>query len=607
MPVFFYSKFVEIALMLSIRYFVLLFFALYFVVILQVPVQGHLGGGDFGSSQNVISSIVLSVLLGLALIDTSNRHKVKLTLFTLALVLIVFLAPINLIILGSFNDSFELYILGGVTALLVYLYTSNLRWRDKNSILFIIMLGATAQSIQGLLQVYLPQVNSIYPVSFNKEVIVPQGTFYQVNVFSSFITTGFAIACYFLCSKSITVSCASRKTLIVTSLLSIIFFSMAIALTGSRTGYLSTIVVALYFIFRYARNKRNYVSSILLALIVPLTITILSKPEHTIFSDVKLISDNNIETIESGEVASTENKSVIEDKLTRSYDLRSDIYKVTLAMLMDKPVTGYGYGKFLSPYIKYADKLDNSSQGLQVTHPHNFLLYIWSNAGIYSLVVVILAGLYALKVVVNKDRNLTIFVLMLPILIHSMLELPFSQSVVHIVVISMLIGMLSCRFCTIKLPKKLCVFASLPVFIIAISMTYFFFGVLSYNKLLISFDSIPVSVTKVNTATLLNRYPATQFANRFRTEVRYYNAVFYRLVNTSDRKLAYHYMQWAKKIIKDKPDDVIYYNLVYCYLILGDLNQARDYWLQTKKYFPNSTPYPALSNVMSSMKVDFQD
>lgn len=295
------------------------------------------------------------------------------------------------------------------------------------------MLSSFIQSIIGLGQIYYPDFAWLGTIIDNNSGDVPQGSFHQVNVYASFITTGFTVCCYLYLFDN------NLKSKTLSSSLVFMFvavFSSAVILTGSRSAYISILLVMILMSLLAIKEKKfSRTIVIILALCIPAVLTIAAQPEGTIFSQVAPVNIEN-HTSNDTQIAGA-SSSLFEEKLSRQSDIRSQFYFVTLSMLKENLFTGIGYGQFQSNYTYYADKLNSEAQGIPLAHPHNFLLYIWAESGLIPLIIVLLAIGYAIYLAgvsfKTSSHNFLILIFMLPIGLHAMLELPFSHSIMHIV------------------------------------------------------------------------------------------------------------------------------------------------------------------------------
>ena len=125
---------------------------------------------------------------------------------------------------------------------------------------------------------------------------------------------------------------------------------------ASRTGWLSgflAVLLLLPYLYRFAAPKRfwGWIVSILIGLIIGSSITVL-------IGETELMTE----------------KARVSDKA------RSLFFPQSLDMLIEKPFTGYGYGRFEPEYITYTARQHqlnaNYDPGFpSLNHPHNELLF----------------------------------------------------------------------------------------------------------------------------------------------------------------------------------------------------------------------------------------
>ncbi|HEJ6996506.1 TPA: O-antigen ligase C-terminal domain-containing protein, partial [Serratia marcescens] len=122
------------------------------------------------------------------------------------------------------------------------------------------------------------------------------------------------------------------------------------------------------------------------------------------------------------------------------------------AMILAKPLLGWGYGGFEYSFAHFRLQAMPWREVLEVAgHPHNEILLWWVEGGLPALagiVIVLVAGALLLKRAWQRDREqpagarVGLFLVLLPMLVHTQLEYPFYLSTPHWLVFLLLLALL---------------------------------------------------------------------------------------------------------------------------------------------------------------------
>ena len=122
------------------------------------------------------------------------------------------------------------------------------------------------------------------------------------------------------------------------------------------------------------------------------------------------------------------------------------------AMILAKPVLGWGYGGFEYSFAHFRLQTMPWREVLEVAgHPHNEILLWWVEGGLKALAgiaIVLAAGVRLLKSAWQGDREqpngarVGLFLVLLPMLIHTQLEYPFYLSAPHWLAFLLLLALL---------------------------------------------------------------------------------------------------------------------------------------------------------------------
>lgn len=354
---------------------------------------------------NIISWIFVSLFIALSAWQVAkknvliiHRTHIYLLLGILLLTIPAFYPHSNL------NESLP-RILALVTGLLFFTALCQFRFSNeqKNKLLFILLIGVAIEAMIGLLQYYVLLNFNIQITGYTPVSNVPYGTFTQPNVMASFMATGIALALYLLNNEPLQLNCKAKYYY------SGIYFCLTICaiiltLLQSKTGYIGLIVVLITSIPNLIKQPKHN-KNIFLSLALGISIGLLSFAVNKTSDSPPIIE---------------------EDKH------RLTMYLVSLEMIKEKPILGFGYGNFQKNYREtYIKNVNNGNINKPpqdvLIHPHNEILFWIIEGGI-------LAGIGGLFIIYSYlstinlrylQSKLSITGLIIPILIHTQLEYPF--------------------------------------------------------------------------------------------------------------------------------------------------------------------------------------
>ncbi|WP_273855337.1 O-antigen ligase family protein [Serratia liquefaciens] len=295
-------------------------------------------------------------------------------------------------------------------------------------VICVLLLLVCVQALVAVLQLFVPAWSWV-PL-YGRRVY---GTFLQPNVLASFIATGLALSLmlFLLPGFALAQTCHERyrqRALV----LMLALFSALLVLIQSRAGWLGGIVVALLFLWRFGAlsSKRSLwaTSAILLGALTGIGLLL--------FADTATSAINH----------------------DHSNLARLSMLRDTLAMIADKPWSGWGYGGFEYSFQHFRINQTPPTAVTEIArHPHNEILLWISEGGVVALVGILLLSAAGLRVVLQvwrydqnafagKARPLAgvptaLCIALLPMLTHTQLEYPFYLSTLHFVVFLLLLAM----------------------------------------------------------------------------------------------------------------------------------------------------------------------
>ncbi|MEI8632288.1 Wzy polymerase domain-containing protein [Vibrio sp. PP-XX7] len=170
----------------------------------------------------------------------------------------------------------------------------------------------------------------------------------------------------------------------------------------------------------------------------------------------------------------------------------------TLDMFIEKPFTGYGYGRFEEEYVLYSARQHQLNPSYpppqpKLTHPHNELLYWGIEGGILPLIAIALAALFvSFRIHSAKQKTrLASLSLLFPVILHSQLDNVFSLSSIHWITLITLIFWTDQRvakYRNLPLSTITTKFLYLVLYIVPLAVCLYMAGILRTQFLLSQYD-----------------------------------------------------------------------------------------------------------------------
>ena len=530
-------------------------------VILDTP-----GGVGLYLSYNIIAWLITSILIALGLWQITLNKKIYYSKMLLWLSLGCTFLIIPIFYHFEFTDHAiprVLALIGGLL-FLFSLYQFQLSKLEALRLLVLILLAVVIEASFGLVQFFLFEEGDWggYIVGSSR----PHGVFLQPNVMASFMATGLAIALFLSIQKRLFKNTLAFKCLIYFGLF---MTSFLLILLQSRTGFVAAVtVVILLFPLIYQKNKKKLAVNFAI-----ITLAILSS----------IICLNNSNTPIRDE-----------DSNKRNISVRLTFYTVSIDMIKEKPLLGFGYGGFERSFIDHFNKyaIENPDIGDTITnlsHPHNEVLFWGVEGGLMALLAFALftIGYICTWVRIPLQTGLVVFALIFPLLLHSQLEFPFYSSVSHWLVFLIMLWLVD-RFALSDDESNRS---------IAISKTFLF----RFIALLVPLIFIPFMFTALHTAHILvehEKNPTSKqaleslsdiinpIAWQSRLDAAVYAHILIDGIRNKDIDKLKSYLIWAIKRLKHQPRPSLYRNSL---LILKALNQEQGYQLllqEAKRTYP---------------------
>ncbi len=343
------------------------------------------------------------------------------------------------------------YVLSGVL-FFISIYQFDLGRRTKENAVYIFVFATLLFSVVSVLQAIPGQILLGWIPHMTTPRII--GVFQQANVNVSAVLTGVLLSLFIMTTPGFSKRNAALKLICVLT----IMLGMAVVVSsGSRIGLLAAVLaLPVLFLSRAKvlyRNKTTAAGAIL-ALVVGVGV---GMQDLTVLTKDMKLTEKGSEVPEAMQLAALPDRigmyasggggATAFDrtlwKIQRLFqgegDVRPHVYSVAFDVMSDKPFYGHGIGKFQSVFHERAAEYMAARDGKPLIgpkrygHPHNELL-LWGVEGgaiallaMLGVAVVIMTALFNL----GWQRGGAMFALLVPIAMHTQVELPFYSSVYH--------------------------------------------------------------------------------------------------------------------------------------------------------------------------------
>jgi O-antigen polymerase len=393
-------------------FYLLTGFLIFLFAIAPLYFQPNLGGRGLELTFNIATWAVATGLICYTVLLVTVRKSIRLPHRFLLFIAVPAVIILNSIVTGTSQPVpfffREVFIVGGLFFFFA-LFQFKLRPYQVEWILLAIVLSTLVHSSIGILQIFYPEVFGNWFAT--RADAVPRGIFQQINVHVSFLTTGIAIS-FYLFSRPIT----KRFHPVISSLmiLSIGLSSFVIFYSGSRVGLLALVVSLLLLLFFRRKQLLHNKVLVLFAIIA--------------ISSGALFGKSGLDQTFSKSLLITQGVSS---------EARLNMYRIAFELIAQKPVQGHGIGNFLRVWnLQSGDYISRHPDALlpaYADHPHNELVY-WLIEGGLVIVSGILAAIVAVVLGLIRcgpRRAAGYTAMLLPITLHTQVELPFYISSVH--------------------------------------------------------------------------------------------------------------------------------------------------------------------------------
>lgn len=512
---------------------------LLFIIPLKLP---NMGGSGLNLPQNIVTwAVMAGVVTPLWLTLPTNRiFYLTVTARWLLLAIVMLFIPI-MYTLPQWREAALARWLGLIGGWVFYvsLLQYPLTRFGRHGLFYGILTATTFQAIIALLQFTAPESVPAwldYPNLDGR----PYGVFQQVNVLASFIATGLALALMLFllpCFAFTHLKTERCRQYLLGGLLAL--FSLVLTWLQSRVGWLGagTVCVLLLLLGWGQTQKRTLIAIGLLACGITLAVILQLGGEVT-------HGDSN--------------------------HARLIMLQDTLNMIAEKPWLGWGYGGFEYSFQHYRLGSGLSTLGLGVVrHPHNEILLWVAEGGIVALTgmaVILFAGARLAWRAWWQFRqhrsgeSAALVISLLPLLLHTQTEYPFTLSATHWALFLLLLALLDHPLGTIAdrtaiAPSSMAwIGRVLPILSTAVL-------VMACNGLFAN-----LSLTTFERTQFSNIVPARRamaFDAWVNTERWHYDRQTHALLTfnqTRDPHLLSNYVDWAQSYLSRRVDNNVYAN-----------------------------------------------
>jgi len=524
------------------------------------------GGSGLALSFNATTWLTTSFAIAIGCYQLASNRKLRYSKLTVVLFLCcsVLTAPIFLPN-AEWSEAIT-RIVGLWAGFFLFLLLQQFRFSNpqKQALLWFILLAVLIEAGLGLVQyLYLQPGNVLgYDTLANR----PYGIFQQPNVMASFLATGLALSGYMLARQPQKYRRNQVKLLLLAAI-PLITVSLLVVL-ASRTGWLGAIIGVIFilpYLWRFSTKRRFTLWLGAIAIGVSL---------------------GGILTLGGGE----RNLDLIQYKAEKEGDIRTTFYKQSLDMIIEKPLTGYGYGKFEPAYMLYTARQHQLNPSYSVgtpalDHPHNELMMWGVEGGALPVMAILLTALFVIYKIssARTGTRLALFGLFAPIALHTQLEYPFYHSAIHWVTFIVLLFWLDQRTAKYKMWR----FSAISKVALRVSSiviptvtAFYMLSALHTNYILTQFEK-----SQPRQPELLDRVTnPVVWKDRFDWDV--YSTYLTIGLYTEDTKLIQPYIDWSQAIILRKPRPAFYTNLILAYQGMGNESQAQQIRAEAEFLFP---------------------
>ncbi|MCX4189373.1 Wzy polymerase domain-containing protein [Methylophaga sp. OBS3] len=305
---------------------------------------------------------------------------------------------------------FRLLFIWGGLAFFFALFQARLSQARVDRLLFIIVISALIFSVIGLMQIWLKLDMPFFLPKSEKGI--PTSLFQQINNMATYQVTAIMISVYLSTRPAFRRINLRSWVLIIATLLA----AFIVGVSGSRIGTL-TLIISLTVVLPVVvtkLNKNKVSQALLLAVVIGF------------FGGANMPGGDRLvdkaRAMQSG----------------YSGEARLGMYAISMGLIAESPLVGHGIGSF-GPAWQFAKPefyTENPEAKLltkYVSHPHNEIIQWLVEGGVIAFIgmVLVVIGVILAGVKTSTNRAILSAGMLLPMALHTQVELPFYMSVIH--------------------------------------------------------------------------------------------------------------------------------------------------------------------------------
>lgn len=272
-----------------------------------------------------------------------------------------------------------------------------------------------------------------------------------------------------------------------------------------------------------------------------------------------------------------------------SLGVRPIMYQLGFEMVMDKPLTGYGFGnlayEFKQRKLAYERLHDIDLINLQITeHIHNEPLQWMMQLGVVPGIAFLLIFIVWCVGLFKGWLDPGILLLALPFVGHSLLEYPFYHSAPHLFAFVIILGL------AIRKTDKTIRFSPVLSGIFVPLAGFVAYKIIAFMMMSLAASSALVEYRlggESDISLLYSVEPTSTFAPFFIHEK--HEWIFKQALQTGkiSQKETFDFIDFLEAYRKEAPQAVLYVQLAELYIIAGQKQKAQAIMSQAKSFFPN--------------------
>ena len=409
----------------------------------------------------------------------------------------------------------------------------------------------------------------------------PYGTFFQPNVLASFLATGLALAWALLVLPYFGLARPKAECGRQTALLFLMALLAAMLVwIQSRVGWLGGLAVTGLFVWRLGRHFPCHCRYAVLATLAGVLVGMA----------VLAFGNGAVNTVNH----------------THSNLARWSMFRDTLSMIVDRPLSGWGYGSFEYAFQHFRINQVPPTLVTEIArHPHNEILLWVAEGGIIALfgLSIMLASLgNVVRRALQSDRQAfaqnqplagvptALCIALVPIFIHTQLEYPFYQSALHGAVFLFLLAMAD----RLEAPPAAFTLPDRYKRGFSIFMATFMLGVAVLAGFALKGNLALTQTERFGMADMTPVQTLPMLARALHRERAVFDEQVHALLtynHTRDEQLLTHYRQWAGDYLQRRIDKEVYANLIAILQHQGHPHDAECYRQDAARLFPEDTRF----------------